>query len=45
MRPGTTVEKLAKLKPSFTESGTTTAGNSSQVRDSPSLGLRQGPRD
>jgi len=31
IRPGTTAERLAKLKPSFTEAGTTTAGNSSQV--------------
>jgi acetyl-CoA acyltransferase 1 len=33
IRPGTTVEALAKLRPSFTESGTTTAGNSSQMTD------------
>ena len=33
IRPGTTVEKLAKLRPSFTESGCTTAGNSSQMTD------------
>lgn len=33
IRPGTTAEKLAKLRPSFTESGCTTAGNSSQMTD------------
>jgi len=29
MRPETTIEGLAKLKPSFKKGGTTTAGNSS----------------
>ncbi|KAE8900517.1 3-ketoacyl-CoA thiolase B, peroxisomal [Phytophthora fragariae] len=33
LRAGTTVEKLAKLKPAFKEGGSTTAGNSSQVTD------------
>ncbi|ETV94111.1 hypothetical protein H310_12126 [Aphanomyces invadans] len=33
VRAGTTVEGLAKLKPSFKPNGTTTAGNSSQVSD------------
>ncbi|XP_015263816.1 PREDICTED: 3-ketoacyl-CoA thiolase, peroxisomal, partial [Gekko japonicus] len=33
IRPGTTLEGLAKLKPAFKEDGTTTAGNSSQVSD------------
>ncbi|ETV77243.1 hypothetical protein, variant 1 [Aphanomyces astaci] len=33
VRPGTTVDGLAKLKASFKPSGTTTAGNSSQVSD------------
>ncbi|XP_054847392.1 3-ketoacyl-CoA thiolase, peroxisomal [Eublepharis macularius] len=33
IRPGTTLEGLAKLKPAFKENGTTTAGNSSQVSD------------
>jgi acetyl-CoA acyltransferase 1 len=33
IRPGTTVEKLSKLKPAFSEDGTTTAGNASQVSD------------
>mmetsp|Transcript_12416 Transcript_12416/g.22502 ORF Transcript_12416/g.22502 Transcript_12416/m.22502 type:complete len:426 (-) Transcript_12416:147-1424(-) len=32
-RPGTTVEKLAKLKPAFKKGGSTTAGNASQVSD------------
>lgn len=34
VRPGTSVAKLSKLRPSFTEDGTTTAGNSSQVHNS-----------
>ncbi|XP_057549778.1 3-ketoacyl-CoA thiolase 2, peroxisomal [Amaranthus tricolor] len=33
IRPNTTVANLAKLKPVFKKSGTTTAGNSSQVTD------------
>ncbi|KAI7878195.1 thiolase [Lichtheimia hyalospora FSU 10163] len=33
VRPGTTAEKLAKLRPAFDEEGTTTAGNASQVSD------------
>ncbi|OMJ08872.1 3-ketoacyl-CoA thiolase B, peroxisomal [Smittium culicis] len=33
IRPTTTVEGLAKLKPVFKEGGSTTAGNSSQVSD------------
>ncbi|KAI8377667.1 Thiolase, N-terminal domain-containing protein [Radiomyces spectabilis] len=33
VRPGTTAEKLNKLKPAFDEQGTTTAGNASQVSD------------
>lgn len=33
MRPDTTLEKLAKLKPAFTEFGTVTAGNSSPLND------------
>ncbi|GBG28030.1 3-ketoacyl-CoA thiolase, peroxisomal [Hondaea fermentalgiana] len=32
-RAGTTMEKLAKLKPAFKEGGSTTAGNASQVSD------------
>jgi len=32
-RPGTTVEKLAALKPAFREGGTVTAGNSSGIND------------
>ncbi len=32
-RPDTTMEKLAKLKPSFSEGGTVTAGNSSGITD------------
>ncbi|HHV79011.1 MAG TPA: thiolase family protein [Firmicutes bacterium] len=32
-RPGTTVEKLATLKPVFKENGTVTAGNASQMTD------------
>ena len=33
IRPNTTYEALAKLKPAFKEDGTTTAGNASQVTD------------
>ncbi|XP_036049447.1 3-ketoacyl-CoA thiolase B, peroxisomal-like isoform X1 [Onychomys torridus] len=33
VRPGTTMEGLAKLKPAFKDGGSTTAGNSSQVSD------------
>lgn len=32
-RPGTVIEGLAKLKPSFKEDGTVTAGNASQLSD------------
>ena len=32
-RPGTTLEKLAKLRPAFREGGTVTAGNSSGIND------------
>ena len=32
-RPDTTLEKLAKLKPAFVDSGTVTAGNSSGIND------------
>lgn len=33
IRPDTTPESLAKLKPAFSATGTTTAGNASQVTD------------
>jgi acetyl-CoA C-acetyltransferase len=33
IRPDTTVETLAKLRPAFTEDGTVTAGNASQISD------------
>jgi len=33
IRPETTVETLAKLRPAFTEDGTVTAGNASQISD------------
>ena len=33
MRPDTSLEKLAKLKPAFVEGGTVTAGNSSPLND------------
>uniref|UniRef100_A0A673IDJ0 3-ketoacyl-CoA thiolase B, peroxisomal-like n=1 Tax=Sinocyclocheilus rhinocerous TaxID=307959 RepID=A0A673IDJ0_9TELE len=33
VRPGTTLEGLAKLRPAFKETGSTTAGNASQVSD------------
>ena len=33
LRPGTTAEKLAALSPAFTDGGTVTAGNASQISD------------
>ncbi len=33
VRPGSTMEKLASLKPAFTKDGTVTAGNSSPIND------------
>jgi acetyl-CoA acyltransferase len=39
IRPGTTAEKLAKLKPAFKEDGKHTAGNSSQIADGASAVL------
>jgi len=39
VRPTTSLESLAKLKPAFKKGGTTTAGNSSQVTDGASVSL------
>ncbi|QGH33325.1 acetyl-CoA C-acyltransferase [Gracilibacillus salitolerans] len=39
IRPQTTVEKLANLKPAFIKEGTITAGNASQMTDGASLGV------
>ena len=39
IRPGTTAEKLATLKPAFKEDGKITAGNSSQIADGASAVL------
>jgi acetyl-CoA acyltransferase len=39
IRPGTTAETLAKLKPAFKEDGKVTAGNSSQITDGASAVL------
>jgi acetyl-CoA acyltransferase len=39
IRPDTTVETLARLKPSFTPDGVVTAGNSSQITDGASAAL------
>jgi acetyl-CoA acyltransferase len=39
IRPGTTAEKLANLKPAFKEGGKHTAGNSSQIADGASAVL------
>jgi acetyl-CoA acyltransferase 1 len=39
IRPNTTVEKLASMKPAFKADGTSTAGNSSQVSDGASAAL------
>src|SRR5437660_1172320 len=38
-RPGTTVEKLAELKPAFREDGRVTAGNSCPLNDGAAAGL------
>jgi len=38
-RPDTTIEKLARLKPAFTEDGTVTAGNSSGLNDGAAVTL------
>ncbi len=38
-RPGTTLEKLAKLRPAFRQGGTVTAGNSSGINDGASAVL------
>jgi acetyl-CoA acyltransferase 1 len=39
IRPGTTAAKLAKLRPCFTKTGISTAGNSSQTTDGASVVL------
>jgi acetyl-CoA acyltransferase 1 len=39
IRPNTTIEKLASMKPAFKSDGTSTAGNSSQVSDGASATL------
>lgn len=39
IRPQTTMESLAKLKPAFKKGGTTTAGNSSQMTDGAAAAL------
>jgi acetyl-CoA acyltransferase len=39
IRPGTTVETLANLKPAFKQDGKVTAGNSSQITDGASAAL------
>lgn len=39
IRPGTTAETLAKLRPAFSEDGRVTAGNSSQITDGASATL------
>ncbi|SFM34173.1 acetyl-CoA C-acetyltransferase [Gracilibacillus orientalis] len=39
VRPQTTVEKLAKLRPAFTKDGTITPGNASQMTDGASIGV------
>ncbi|RZK93630.1 MAG: thiolase family protein, partial [Rhodococcus sp. (in: high G+C Gram-positive bacteria)] len=39
IRPGSTVTKLATLRPAFTEGGTITAGNASQMSDAAAAGV------
>ena len=43
-RPDTSLEKMAKLKPAFTEGGTVTAGNSSGINDGASSLLLASPQ-
>jgi acetyl-CoA acyltransferase 1 len=45
IRPGTTAASLAQLRPAFKKSGTTTAGNSSQVTDGASAVLMMTRRE
>ncbi|MDP1877347.1 MAG: thiolase family protein [Actinomycetota bacterium] len=44
VRPGTTIESLAKLKPAFTREGVSTAGNSSPLSDGASAIVVAGQR-
>lgn len=44
IRPGTTMESLAKLKPAFMNGGTVTAGNSSQTSDGAAAALLMSER-
>lgn len=39
VRPNSTIEKMAKLKPVFNPKGTITAGNASQMSDGASIGI------
>ncbi|MDF3312886.1 acetyl-CoA C-acyltransferase [Rhodococcus sp. T2V] len=39
IRPGTTIDKLARLQAAFTEAGTITAGNASQMSDAAAAGV------
>jgi acetyl-CoA C-acetyltransferase len=39
LRPDTTAEKLSRLRPAFTEHGTITAGNASQMSDAGAAGV------
>ena len=45
IRPDTTLEKLAELKPAFKEDGKITAGNSSQISDGAAAVLLMTPRE
>jgi acetyl-CoA C-acetyltransferase len=44
VRPGTTVEVLARLRPAFDADGTVTAGNASQISDGASAVVVMSPR-
>lgn len=39
LRPDTTVDRLSRLRPAFTESGSVTAGNASQMSDAGAAGV------
>ncbi|PQP14633.1 thiolase family protein [Rhodococcus opacus] len=43
IRPGSTVTKLATLRPTFTEGGTITPGNASQMSDAAAAGVLMSP--
>jgi acetyl-CoA C-acetyltransferase len=45
IRPGTTLDALAKLKPAFTKDGTVTAGNASGINDAAAIVVLMSAKD